>query len=223
VIEQQLSNMRVAILASDGFEESELIEPRKALDDAGAETKVISLNQGTIQGMKHEKKAGTVKVDATLHESNPDDFDAILLPGGALNADALRVDPKAQEFVRTMDHAQKPVAVICHAPWLLVSAGLVNGRSLTSYYTIQDDIRNAGGRWTDEEVVRDNNWISSRQPQDIPAFNKAMVSLFSDCKAMAAGAGQGSSYSGSDSESRGGHSTGRSARTISLYDCAIPR
>ncbi len=118
----------------------------------------------------------------TLDEADPDRFDAVLLPGGALNADFLRVDKKAQEFVKKMDKEQKPIAVICHGPWLLVSSGLVKGRKMTSYHTIQDDIRNAGGLWEDSEMVRDKNWVSSRSPKDLPAFNRAMIELFAEHK-----------------------------------------
>lgn len=218
MVERRLSQMRIAILASDGFEEAELVEPRRALEHAGAETKVVSLKRGTIRGMKHDKEAGTVRVDLTLDEANPDDFDGVLLPGGALNADTLRVEPKAQEFVRSIDSARKPIAVICHAPWLLVSAGLVNGRYLTSFHTIQDDIRNAGGHWTDEPVVVDRNWVSSRQPDDIPAFNRDMISLFANHGADADELADEST----SSESLGGHYSGRSMRTISLRECAIP-
>ncbi|HVZ18157.1 MAG TPA: type 1 glutamine amidotransferase domain-containing protein, partial [Terriglobales bacterium] len=121
-------------------------------------------------------------VDFTLDQVSPDEFDAVLLPGGALNADFLRVQPKAQEFVRKFDEAGKPMAIICHAPWLLVSAGLVKGRTLTSYHTIQDDIRNAGGNWQDEEVIRDRNWVMSRQPSDIPAFNREMINMFAELR-----------------------------------------
>ena len=218
MLERKLSQMRVAILASDGFEEAELMEPRKALEDEGAKTIVISLNQGAIRGMKHDKEAGSIKVDSTLDDANPEDFDAVLLPGGALNVDSLRVDPRAQKFVRSIDHARKPIAVICHAPWLLVSAGLVNGRSLTSFHTIQDDIRNAGGLWSDDAVVRDHNWVSSRQPNDIPAFNREMISLFSSRD----GNTTDSSGTGTTTESLGGPHGGRSMRTISLHECAIP-
>lgn len=174
---------RVAILATDGFEEIELVAPRKALEEHGIETKVIAPKGGSIYGMKHHDKAGQVKVDIELAAAKPNDFDALLLPGGALNADALRVEKAAQEFVREIDRTGKPIAVICHAPWLLVSAGLVKGRTLTSYHTIQDDVRNAGGKWQDQEVVRDKNWVSSRQPTDIPAFNQAMLTLFGERKA----------------------------------------
>jgi protease I len=119
-------------------------------------------------------------VDESLDQARAEQFDAVLLPGGALNADTIRVHPRAQQFVRDMDKAGKPIAVICHAPWLLVSAGIVQGRTMTSYHTIQDDLRNAGAKWQDIEVLRDKNWVSSRQPSDIPAFNQAMTELFSE-------------------------------------------
>lgn len=176
----ELKGIRVAILATDGFEQSELTEPKKALDEAGVLTSVISPKPGEIQGFKHDTKADKVKVDLTLDKANPDEFDAVLLPGGALNADFLRVVPQAQEFVRKIDRAGKPLAVICHGPWLLVSAGLANGRKITSYHTIQDDLRNAGAEWVDKEVIRDRNWVSSRQPGDIPAFNREFISLLSE-------------------------------------------
>jgi deglycase len=176
--DQSLKGMRVAILATDDFEQVELTEPRKALDEVGARTTLIAPKSGKLQGMKHDEKADRFDVDMMLDHANPEEFDAVLLPGGALNADALRVKNEAQEFVRYMDDSGKPIAVICHGPWLLVSAGLVDGRTLTSYHTIQDDIRNAGGQWLDKEVVRDQNWVSSRQPSDIPAFNREMIRLF---------------------------------------------
>ena len=174
----ELQGMKVAILVTDDFEQAELMEPRKALQEAGAETTVISPKQGQVQGVKHDEKADKVKVDLQLDQANADNFDAVLLPGGALNADVLRMEKKAQEFVRKIEQAGKPLAVICHGPWLLVSAGLVRGRKMTSYYTIQDDLRNAGANWEDSEVVRDRNWVSSRQPADIPAFNREMIKLF---------------------------------------------
>lgn len=178
----QLSGMRVAIVVTDDFEQVELTEPKKALDQAGATTKIISTHPGQVTGMNHNVKADTFNVDMTLDQANPNDFDAVMLPGGALNADALRMVPQAQQFVRQMQQAGKPMAVICHAPWLLVSAGLVRGRTLTSYYTIQDDIRNAGGNWVDQQMVRDGNWVTSRSPKDLPAFNPAMIQLFSESK-----------------------------------------
>jgi protease I len=177
-----LAGMRVAILATDGFEQVELEEPRKALDSAGARTVLVSPKGGTLQGMNHDEKASEFAVDMELEEARPEEFDAVLLPGGTLNADHLRVDEDAKRFVQAIDRAKKPIAVICHGPWLLVSAGLVKGRELTSYHTIQDDIRNAGGRWTDQQTVRDQNWVSSRKPDDIPAFNKAMIELFEEAR-----------------------------------------
>ena len=179
---KDLDGIRVAILATDGVEDSELREPRKALEDAGAQTTVFAPKEGKIQSFKHHDKADEFKVDSTLAQADPNQFDALLLPGGALNADTLRVQARAQEFVREMDRQGKPIAFICHAPWLLISAECVRGRNLTSYHTIQDDVRNAGGNWQDEEVVRDRNWISSRQPSDIPAFNREMIHLFSEKK-----------------------------------------
>ncbi len=176
---KNLKGLRVAIFATDGVEEAELAEPRKALDEAGASTTLFAPKAGKIQGMKHDEKGREFDVDATLGEANADEFDAVLLPGGALNADALRVEKKAQEFVTKANEEGKPIAVICHGPWLLVSAGLVKGRTITSYHTIQDDLRNAGANWVDQEVVRDKNWVSSRKPDDIPAFNREMISLFS--------------------------------------------
>ncbi|MGH9645630.1 MAG: type 1 glutamine amidotransferase domain-containing protein [Bryobacteraceae bacterium] len=178
--ERNLEGMRVAIVVANDFEQVELEAPRKALHEAGAITKIVSPKPGKITGMKHDEKKDDFDVDLTLDQAKPEDFDAVLLPGGALNADFLRVQPKAQEFVRAINKAGKPMAIICHAPWLLVSAGLLKGRRLTSYHTIKDDIRNAGGQWEDREVVRDTNWVTSRQPDDIPAFNKEMIAMFAE-------------------------------------------
>jgi protease I len=178
MIEKNLHGLRVAILVTNDFERVELTEPQHALEAAGARTVIVSPQPGQLQSLNHDVKADVFDVDLTLDEANPDDFDAILLPGGVINADALRVVPRAQEFVRRIDEAGKPIAVICHGPWLLVSAGLVRGRTLTSWPTLQDDIRNAGGHWVDSEVVRDGNWVSSRGPRDLPAFNREILSLF---------------------------------------------
>jgi protease I len=180
-----LQGVRVAILATNGFEEAELVEPKKALEEAGARVLVVAPKSGSIYGMKHHDKAGEVQVDLELSSAKSDEFDAVMLPGGALNADALRVEKEAQRFVQEMDRGGKPVAFICHAPWLLVSAGLTRGRTLTSYHTIQDDIKNSGGTWVDREVVRDRNWVSSRKPDDIPAFNKEVIGLFGERKGRA--------------------------------------
>jgi len=178
-------DVRVAVLATDGFEESELTEPARALRDAGAKVEVIAPKGGSIQGFRHFDKGQSVTVDRTLEEAKPEEYDALMLPGGALNADALRAVPRALEFVRSFQEAGKPVAAICHAPWTLISAGVVRGRTLTSYHTIQDDVRNAGGKWVDREVVEDGNWVTSRQPSDIPAFNQAMLRLFAHAPAGA--------------------------------------
>jgi protease I len=179
---KNLQGLRVGILATDLFEEAELIEPRKALDAAGAKTEVVSPKSGEIQAVQHDKKTQTVKVDRTLESVSADDFDALLIPGGAMNSDALRMERKAQELVRTANETNKPIAVICHGPWLLISAGIVQGRKMTSYKTIQDDLTNAGASWSDQEVIRDGNWVSSRQPTDIPAFNREMIELFSESR-----------------------------------------
>jgi protease I len=175
-----LQGLRVAILATDGFEIAELVKPRKALEEAGARTTVIAPKSGALQGFNHDEKGEKVSADADFSSAKAADFDAVLLPGGALNADALRMDKDAQKFVQEMDKAGKPMAVICHAPWLLISAGLTRGRKMTSYHTIQDDVRNSGANWEDAEVIRERNWVSSRQPDDIPAFNREMISLFGE-------------------------------------------
>lgn len=176
--EQSLEGMRIAILANDMVEEAELVEPRHALELAGAETVLIAPHGGEILTVNHFDKSESYPVEATLDDIDSTAYDAVLLPGGALNADSMRVEPRLHEFLQEMDGADKPIAVICHAAWELISAGLVEGRHLTSYRTIEDDIRNAGGEWSDEEVVVDGNWVSSRSPSDIPAFNAAMIDLF---------------------------------------------
>ena len=173
----ELNNVRVAVLAADGFEESELTEPVKALKAAGARVDIISLKPGQIQAFRHDEKSITVPVDRTLDSVRPEDYDGLLLPGGTMNADTIRIEPSVQQFVRAFAEASKPMAAICHAPWVLVSVGLIKGRTLTSYKTIQDDIRNAGGHWVDREVVVDGMLVTSRQPSDIPAFNRELISL----------------------------------------------
>jgi protease I len=180
--EKSLSEIKVAVLTTDGVEQVELLEPKKALEEAGATVLVISPKGGTVQGFKHTDKADQIPVDLELNSADPEDFDAVLLPGGVINADALRIEKKAQEFVRRIDQQGRPIAVICHGSWLLVSARLVKGRKLTSWPTLQDDIRNAGGEWEDREVLRDLNWVSSRKPDDIPAFNREIIRLFAENK-----------------------------------------
>lgn len=173
-----IKNLRVATLATDGVEEAELLEPLKALKDSGAAVKVLSLQSNEIQCFNHHDKSSRFPVDGLISAASPDDFDALLLPGGALNADLLRADPDVKRFVHAIDAEKKPIAVICHAPWILISACVVKDRTLTSFYTIEDDIRNAGGHWVDREVVMDFNWVSSRKPADIPAFNREMLTTF---------------------------------------------
>lgn len=176
-MEHRLNGMNIAILVTNGFEQIELTGPRDALDEAGATTRIVSTQRGKVQGFHHDTKADQFGVDLTFDEADPEDFDAVLLPGGVYNADQLRMVPQAQQFVRQMQQQGKPIAVICHGAWLLVSAGLAHGRTLTSWPTLQDDIRNAGGNWIDQEVVVDKNIVSSRKPDDIPAFNDKMLEL----------------------------------------------
>ncbi|HJV63853.1 MAG TPA: type 1 glutamine amidotransferase domain-containing protein [Albitalea sp.] len=173
--DKQLDGLNVAILVSDLFEQAELAEPRRALEEAGAKVAIVSNKGPIVHGMHHEKTGDGFRVDVDLARAKAADFDALVLPGGTLNADALRMVESAQRFVQAFQAQTKPIAVICHGPWLLVSAGLVAGRTLTSWPSLQDDIRNAGGNWVDREVVVDANWISSRKPQDLPAFNRELL------------------------------------------------
>ncbi|KAF1047302.1 type 1 glutamine amidotransferase domain-containing protein [Xylophilus sp.] len=175
---QRLDGKTVAILVTDGFEQVELTGPKAALEEAGARTVIVAPKAGQVQGFNHVDKADRFDVAQTLDDVRAADFDALLLPGGVVNADALRTDAKAQAFAKAIDGAGKPIAVICHGGWLLVSAGLVAGRTLTSWPSLQDDLRNAGANWVDQEVVSDRNWTSSRKPDDIPAFNRAAIAAF---------------------------------------------
>lgn len=178
---KDLSNTKVAILVADGFEQAEMTEPRKALDEAGAETFIVSpVETGEVQGWKHYDKADKFPVEFIVDEANAADFDALLLPGGVANPDQLRMNPKAVEFVKSFFDAGKPVAVICHGPWTLVEAGVVKGRKITSWPSVKTDLINAGAEWVDEEVVVDNGLVSSRKPDDIPAFNQKMIEEFAE-------------------------------------------
>ncbi|MGE5651405.1 type 1 glutamine amidotransferase domain-containing protein [Noviherbaspirillum sp. UKPF54] len=172
-----LNGMNIAILVTDGFEQVEFTGPRDALLQQGASTKVISEKHGKIQGFHHDTKGDQFDVDLTFSEADPKDFDGVVLPGGVMNGDHIRIIPEAQRFVQQMDDDGKPIAAICHGGWLLVSARLVEGRTMTSWPTLQDDIRNAGGNWIDQEVVVDGNLVTSRKPDDIPAFNNKVVDL----------------------------------------------
>ena len=178
--DKPLAGKRVAILAADMFERVELEKPRKALEDAGAETEVVSIHDGDIQGFDHFDPANKVKVDKTVEEVSVDDYDALMIPGGVGNPDQLRGDENAVAFVREFARAKKPMAVICHGPWVLVEAGVVRGRTLTSWPTLRTDIVNAGGNWVDEEVVVDEGIVTSRKPDDIPAFNAKMIEEFAE-------------------------------------------
>ena len=179
-MEQELKGQTVAILVTDGFEQVEMTEPRKALDEAGAKTVLVSLKAGEVQGMKHDQKGDKFKVDAVLGAAKPADFDALLLPGGVANPDKLRMTPEAVSFVASFVKEQKPIAAICHGPWMLVETRATVGTTMTSWPSLKTDINNAGGTWVDREVVTDGNIVTSRKPDDIPAFNKAMLELFSE-------------------------------------------
>lgn len=173
----QIEGKKVAILVDNYFEQAEFTEPKQILEQAGAVVTIVGASGGSVQGMNHEKLADAFQVDESLDEADLNSFDAILLPGGAINADTLRVNEKAQQAVRTAMADKQPLAVICHAPWLLVSAEVVEGKTLTSFHTIKDDIENAGGKWVDEEVCVDENLITSRQPGDVPKFTEALIKM----------------------------------------------
>jgi protease I len=175
-----LHGKKIAILATDGFEQSELIEPRKALDQAGAKTQVVSPKDGKIRGWNHKDWGQEVSVDVPLKSAKPEDYDALLLPGGVMNPDQLRMIPEAVAFVKRFTDAGKPVAAICHGPWTLIEAGAVRGKTITSWPSLKTDLKNAGATWQDKEVIRDGNLVTSRKPDDIPAFNKEMIRLFEE-------------------------------------------
>ena len=174
----KLQGKKIAIIAADMVEQVELVEPRKALEQAGAQTDLISMKPGEIQGFNHFDKADTHTVDRTIEEVEAGEYDGLLIPGGVGNPDQLRGDENVVSFVREFFEAGKPVASICHGPWVLVEAGVVRGRKLTSWPTLQTDIRNAGGDWVDEQVVVDQGLVTSRKPDDIPAFNDKMIEEF---------------------------------------------
>lgn len=177
VSEPNLTGSNIAILVTDGFEQVEMTQPRKAFEKSGAITKIISGRHGKVQGFHHDTKADQFEVDLAFDEADPEDFDAVLLPGGVMNSDQIRDVPEAQRFVQGMQQEGKPIAVICHGAWLLVSAGLAKDRTLTSWPSLRDDIANAGGSWVDQEVVQDGNLVSSRKPADIPAFSRKAIDV----------------------------------------------
>lgn len=174
-----LTNKKVAVLAADGYEQSELESPVKALKDAGATVEIVSLKSGEIKAMKDHEWSNSVKVDQVVKDIKADEYDALLLPGGVLNPDTIRSDEDAVSFVKDFFSANKPVAAICHGPQTLISAGVVNGKKLTSFNSVAVDLKNAGANWVDEEVVTDGNLTTSRKPDDLPAFNERIVQEFS--------------------------------------------
>lgn len=175
--QHQLGGLSIAILVTDGFEQEEMTGPRTALEESGVVIHMLSDKKGQVQGYHHDHRGDLFDVDLTFDQVTADEFDALLLPGGAVNAIRIRSNPDAQRLVQQIDAQGKPIAVICHAPWLLVSAGLVKGRQMTSWPSLQKDIEDAGGQWVDAAVVVDRNWISSRKPDDIPAFNDAFKAV----------------------------------------------
>jgi protease I len=176
----KLKGKRVAILATDGVEQVELLEPKKALEEAGAMTEVISPKDGKIKGWNHTEWAQEIPVNVNLKSADHNNYDALLLPGGVMNPDYLRMEPSAVQFVKSFFDSGKPVGAICHGSWLLVEADVIRGRKLTSWPSLRTDIRNAGGEWTDQEVVTDHGLVTSRKPADIPAFNRKIIEEFAE-------------------------------------------
>jgi protease I len=176
---ENIRGMKVAILIEDGFEQVEMVEPRKALDQAGAETSVVSPRNEHVRAWNFTEWGDNFPVDVALDRARPGDFDALLLPGGVINPDKLRMQPKAVAFAKAFFDAGKPVAAICHGPWTVIETGAARGRKIASWPSLQTDLRNAGAEWMDQEAVVDGNLVSSRKPDDIPAFNRAMIDLFS--------------------------------------------
>ncbi len=177
---QQLSTKRVAVLATNGFEPSELLGPKEALEQEGAHVDVVSPQAGRIRGMKHGQPAGEVEVSVTLDRADPKQYDALVLPGGVMNPDQLRIDRRAVAFVKHFVESGKPIAAICHGPWTLIEAGGVKGKRMTSWPSLQTDLRNAGAQWVDEECVNDHGLVTSRKPGDLPAFNRKMIEEFAE-------------------------------------------
>jgi protease I len=176
----ELNNIRVAALVENGFEQSELLEPKKALEAAGARVDIVSPQQGKVKGWQHTDWGQEVPVDVALDSANADQYDALLLPGGVMNPDKLRANVKAVQFVKQFVDSGRPIAAICHGPWTLIEAGAVKGRKLTSWPSLQTDLKNAGANWVDQEVVTDNGLVTSRKPDDIPAFNRKMIEEFAE-------------------------------------------
>jgi protease I len=177
---QELAGRRVAILVTDGFEQVEMTRPREALDEAGAETDLVSPKSDEVQGYQHHDKGDTFPVDIPLDRARPEDYDALVLPGGVANPDALRMDPTVVRFVRAFVDEGKPIAAICHGPWTLIETGVAKDRKMTSWPSLKTDLKNAGAEWVDEEVVVDRGLVTSRKPDDLPAFNRKMIEEFQE-------------------------------------------
>jgi protease I len=175
----KMNGIKIAILVTDGFEQSEMVEPKKALDDAGAETFIVSTSKGKVKGWQKKNWGDEFEVDQDLKEAKDSEFDALLLPGGVINPDTLRMNEEAVNFVKKFVKAGKPIGAICHGPWTLIEAEAVKGKTITSWPSIKNDLIHAGAKWVDKEVVKDGNLVTSRNPDDIPAFNKAIIELFS--------------------------------------------
>lgn len=184
-----LLGLKIAILVTDGFEQIELAEPRKALDGAGAKTSIVSPKQGKVRGWKSTEWGEEFSVDQHLDSASPDSFDALLLPGGVINPDKLRMIPKAVQFVKSFFESRKPVAAICRGPWTIIEANEAEGRRIASWPSLKTDLRNAGAEWVDDETVRDGNLVTARKPEDIPAFNREMIRLFTEARPQARHAG----------------------------------
>jgi protease I len=179
---EKLNGKRIAILATNGFEQSELEEPRRAIEAAGGKADVVSIQQGQIRGWQHTDWGSSVPVDVTLDRARPDDYDGLVLPGGVINPDKLRIVPEAVEFVRAVFRSGKPIAAICHGPWTLINADAVQGRKVTSWPSLQADLENAGAHWVDQQVVVDQGLITSRKPDDLPAFTRRMIEEFAESR-----------------------------------------
>lgn len=179
---EKLNGLKVAVLVANGFEQSEMEKPRKALDEAGAETTLISPEKTKVKAWQHKDWGAEFDVDLNLNDADADDYQALLLPGGVINPDQLRITPGAIDFIKKMVEANKPIAAICHGPWTLIDAGAAKGKTMTSWPSLRADLTNAGATWVDKEVVSDQNIVTSRKPDDIPAFNTAMIELFAQQK-----------------------------------------
>jgi protease I len=188
----QLRNKRIAALVDNGFEQSELLEPKQALEAAGAKVDIVSPQNFRVKGWQHDDWAQGVSVDRHLDDANPDEYDGLLLPGGVMNPDQLRMNPTAVRFVKSFVEAGKPIAAICHGPWTLIEAGATKGRRMTSWPSLATDLRNAGAQWVDAECIVDNGLVTSRKPDDIPAFNDKMIEEFAEGRHMAGAGAEGS-------------------------------